>query len=1387
MKKLNQFKVAFIELCHVKEMPFDSASCSRFPAGSLYVSAENVVYQNISDDYMLNLCRDIELNGSDIQSVVNFSWSKDDIGSEKALKVNKPKILRALREGIIIEGMDGVFSRFLRTPSQSRAGGAWLSNNPVHMREIISFGLENNYTTDFDVVPSKWDASLSLSCTTSNPVKFGRELRVQIIPDLEREVECAITTVERDEKAPNPLKDKATEGMVYEKLSDRRSKRIGNPDIRYKLTTKVRKMKSVLGDGNALGTFELFDIASVSLQASAIEAEHLTLLQFRGLPGCKGTITKFDIKAYCDEYNIEYLINIYGEKFDPREVDIIMFESCFKWANRFSSVEEYYNKTIRASYNVTRTHSEFYIRNKYASVQSIADVVCEIANGTSSKYDKLRIAYNRKRGSRKLKAVRVNLGKFSTYTEQVPYFKDNTVLRVANVTKVKDEYHKLTYQYLQSLLNLDINGLIPLTQPIYKAVANCTTDITVAKALFGMVHDESANKYSRTLVSKACELMELNQDTFRSKFVQNRILSTMNNLISDQKRGSVMAKGGYHFIAPEPAIFFYQKGIKKGKNGRYYVPTLKKATKVGLLKRGRTYLRGRRGKSLGFRSPLIHASEVAQLDFGSDKDGDSELDRWYGHLYGVILFNSYDTTAMRMGGADYDGDKIYLLDNNAPENQVIISNYQPDLPLIVSPLENLKAHQVCISKEEMLKVDERTLQNYTGEYTNMGTYYQNFKYHVNYRFDRLVKMLDQQNPSFWNEFLALMPKSAYVYNELSQLTYDQVRQFILTELVRVNEDCDYKVTMIRIAQAGEIDFTKHGTRFALPMEVETNRVPLWLKDYTLPENGITQEVVDYGIIEYSWLSEKGKKTLYKMDTPMQALCDDVTIYHSQAKLNIKENALTDVMSLFLGGNYIIPQSVKAIYDDVAFIAESFCNEVAHVTKTTKGRDIEYRTRAFIAVYNKYTEICKAFTDRKALAISGLFFEQMKDSKSSFAFICCYDGLIELLLEQPTVSPRIARISVPSWADTIYVNEEGKTGYIMDGSYKELSVSLPFVNSFCNLEVKDGKVNTVDTATACIYTTEVDLEDGVYAYNGKSFIVYNKKYIKLPTTLSVGSYAVKSYFGKTYIAFGHILSDKSKKELSDARYDNRTAQGRTVRNEDGDIISREHVVEIVASKRDKFQIVGMGRVEQPTNAVEVVELIKEYSGQCMVIEGLKDDGTTAPMVSIGGRIVGMIATKDNLKINKDYVVNYRQMYGHVFRLSISGASRRIDGTPLLSLEVLAEVITQKPLKSVINKVHSLCDLSKWYWNVDWKTFQDFGYTFKGVSFFADPEMDKEFATVALDCNGEDLFVIVSRTGAGLNISRMIYNNQLIDLAELPKDFDGVVYRAVSYLYAQSLME
>jgi hypothetical protein len=72
----------------------------------------------------------------------------------------------------------------------------------------------------------------------------------------------------------------------------------------------------------------------------------------------------------------------------------------------------------------------------------------------------------------------------------------------------------------------------------------------------------------------------------------------------------------------------------------------------GFIKKGEFFTEGKEGRYVGVRNPCTHFSEVVKMNFVESDN------QWISHLDNVIQLNCYDLTALRAGGADYDGKWI---------------------------------------------------------------------------------------------------------------------------------------------------------------------------------------------------------------------------------------------------------------------------------------------------------------------------------------------------------------------------------------------------------------------------------------------------------------------------------------------------------------------------------------------------------------------------------------------------------------------------------------------------------------------------------------------------------------------------------------------------------
>ena len=118
-----------------------------------------------------------------------------------------------------------------------------------------------------------------------------------------------------------------------------------------------------------------------------------------------------------------------------------------------------------------------------------------------------------------------------------------------------------------------------------------------------------------------------------------------------------------------------------------------------------------------------------------------------------------------------------------------------------------------------MALDERTMKNYTGIYTDMGTYYVNELYHTLHTYNNAISTIESgcDVNALWDIKNTFFPTSTKLNWQNPDFT-NQLLWSLKTSLEKLVTALDYKITIIRIAQAGEIDFPKHGTRFPMPLK-----------------------------------------------------------------------------------------------------------------------------------------------------------------------------------------------------------------------------------------------------------------------------------------------------------------------------------------------------------------------------------------------------------------------------------------------------------------------------------------------------------------------------------------------------------------------------------------
>ena len=219
-----------------------------------------------------------------------------------------------------------------------------------------------------------------------------------------------------------------------------------------------------------------------------------------------------------------------------------------------------------------------------------------------------------------------------------------------SITKVIDEHledeRHLNYQFIQSLnlSNDDIDELIaPTVSEIHKVLGQ---DPMLSLLFLKGVHFDKIS--FNTMESNFIKALMIDKRMINDPFVRSRIYGMIRKKINKAKIGVLKVDGNFSIISGDPfslcqSIFGLSiSGLLK--NGEFYSKywSDRKVSKVA-----------------AFRAPMTCHNNIRTLNFKNT----SEMQYWYKYMPCCTIFNSWDTTAHSLNGADKDGDSILTTNN----------------------------------------------------------------------------------------------------------------------------------------------------------------------------------------------------------------------------------------------------------------------------------------------------------------------------------------------------------------------------------------------------------------------------------------------------------------------------------------------------------------------------------------------------------------------------------------------------------------------------------------------------------------------------------------------------------------------------------------------------
>ena len=205
----------------------------------------------------------------------------------------------------------------------------------------------------------------------------------------------------------------------------------------------------------------------------------------------------------------------------------------------------------------------------------------------------------------------------------------------------------LNYQFIQSyrLTDNDIDNLIAPTVDEIEDVLNGDWRKTI---LFLKGSGLTENNVANTFDDYAKAIM-IDQRIMDDPFVQSNIYQLIKNKINEAKVGVLKVHANFSIVSGDPYLLCQSMfGLKK----------------TGLLKAGEIYNKywadAGAEKLSCFRAPMTCHNNIRRV-IPVDTP---EVRYWFRYMKTCTVFNGWDTAASALNGMDYDGDLVFLTDND---------------------------------------------------------------------------------------------------------------------------------------------------------------------------------------------------------------------------------------------------------------------------------------------------------------------------------------------------------------------------------------------------------------------------------------------------------------------------------------------------------------------------------------------------------------------------------------------------------------------------------------------------------------------------------------------------------------------------------------------------
>ena len=314
--------------------------------------------------------------------------------------------------------------------------------------------------------------------------------------------------------------------------------------------------------------------------------------------------------------------------------------------------------------------------------------------------------------------------------------------------------HTTNYQYLQDFTFTDeqINDLV---SPTVTKIKECL-GLDWKKLILYMC-GAGLDEKNVLSMDPMCKSIMANPELIKDPYVRSKVSRMIQKRINSAKIGVLDVAGDYAILGNDPySLLQHIFGMEI----------------TGLMKAGECYHKYWTDKNVDeivlFRAPMTSHENVQKLKVVAS----DEMKKWYGYIKTCCLINSWDTTAMRLNGADYDSDTVFSTNNEVLLNAF---EYKDTLMCIQS-----KMPKKVPTEDDFIISDINGFGDSIGSVTNRGTNmislrekfdknseeYARLQYRIrtmmNYQqnaIDRIKGVVAQPIPKEWLESRLFKPKS----------------------------------------------------------------------------------------------------------------------------------------------------------------------------------------------------------------------------------------------------------------------------------------------------------------------------------------------------------------------------------------------------------------------------------------------------------------------------------------------------------------------------------------------------------------------------------------------------------------------------------------------------